>query len=170
MKKDIGRLDDRYLNSQESMVMDRWKEVVTRGNTEYSLKYFGNAILLYNQALDIARHEFQNTAEHSYDLAISKVMIAHMSLADSYLAIGNIERAGDFYSGAQEFLLDHLEGESSAKHEKIRALNHANSHLNSLWLDYVKKHRDNISYARLVDFHKKSIVLGNLEMMHCTFH
>lgn len=40
--------------------MNRWKQSIMRGDTEYRLRCFGSAILKYKQALGQAIDEFQD--------------------------------------------------------------------------------------------------------------
>ncbi|PCJ43302.1 MAG: hypothetical protein COA71_00015 [SAR86 cluster bacterium] len=149
---------------------DKWTEVLIRGNTEYSLNYYGNAILLFQQALDLARFKFNLTAKLSYDRAISQVVICHFSLADCYIAIDQIERAADFYILAQKFLLQIPENSTIEVNIVNNATQHAVHHVNDMWLEFIRKYRENISYDHLKQFYKQNTLLHSQKEKLCIYH
>lgn len=121
--------------------MNKWKQSIMRGDTEYRLRCFGSAILMYNQALDQALYEFQDVFEQSRDRAVSQVVLSHLSLAACYVAVEELERASDCYIQALGFLeqlLGHAErGDETLFGTVLRAV----SHVNSVWQDFVRQHR-----------------------------
>ncbi|MDT8399348.1 MAG: hypothetical protein RQ899_12100 [Pseudomonadales bacterium] len=123
---------------------------------------------MHNQALDAARLNFERAAWDSPERAISKVVISHFNLADCYLALDQIDRAGEFYLNAQNFLLGLMD---SAEAERIlEAINHALFHVNHIWMELIKQHRDRVSYQRMVEYHEKSRMLSGLEARHAIVH
>lgn len=149
---------------------NRWKCAIARGNTEFNLRYFGNAILMYHQALDIARFEFDDTARRSVDEAIAKVVITHFNLADCYIALEEIERAADLYLDAQSFLLNLQSPEHIPQSEFRQALMHAASHGNFLWMEFVKKHRGDLDQDQLLRYHHGCCRLTNREVFMEVVH
>jgi tetratricopeptide (TPR) repeat protein len=144
--------------------LNRWKCAIARGNTEFGLRYFGNAILMYQQALDIARFDFPDTARRSIDEAIAKVVITHFNLADCYIALEEIERAADLYLDAQNFLLN-LQAPTYLSQDEFRqALMHAASHGNFLWMEFVKKYRGQLDQDQLLRYHRGCGRLTNREV------
>jgi tetratricopeptide (TPR) repeat protein len=137
---------------------DTWQQFTLRANTEYQLAYYGNAILMHNQALDHARHAFAANARTCLEHAIARVLISNFNLADCYTALGEISRAADCYLAAQHFLLN-AGRQLCIDDESRHALEHANAHLVALWANFVKLYLDDIPYARQVDWHH-----GNCEL------
>ena len=138
--------------------IDTWQQFTLRANTEYQLAFYGNAILMHNQALDYARHAFTTNARSCIEHAIARVLISNFNLADCYTALGQISRAADCYVSAQHFLLHtgrELCLDAAAQHE----LEHANAHLVALWADFVKRYLDDIPYETQVTWH-----YGNCEL------
>lgn len=148
---------------------DKWQECISRGNTEFSLNYFGNAILMYNKALEDARFQFEATARHSHERAISKVVICYFSLADCYIKLNQIVRASDFYAQAQSFLLSVNASKEQKPDNLQNAIDHAGSHINTLWSDFLKKYRDQVSYKRILRHHQASLSLKN-EPLNAIYH
>lgn len=149
--------------------MDKWQECTTRAITEFRLRYYGNSILLHQQALDIARYEFPRQAKASAERAISKVVISCFNIADCYIALDEIDRAGDFYLSAQHFLLE-AGGEMGAEDELAGATGHALGHINMMWADFLKKYRDRIVNDKLMQYHENLQLLTNRELTLSVCH
>lgn len=131
--------------------MDIWHQCTLRANTEFQLACYGNAILLHNQALDHARHQFATPA-CCIDHALARVLISNFSLADCYAALGEIERAADCYLAAQRFLGSAQEALADMA-DATQAVQQANAHLHALWLDFVRAHQDTIPYQQQLAYH-----------------
>jgi|SRR5690606_13749461 len=148
--------------------MDSWQQSTLRADTEYRLRFYGNAILLHNQALDWARCAFEATVTRNPDLAISRIIISHFHLAECYLALDEIARAGDFYLQAQSFLLDLLREQ---RHPALlEAAQHALGHVDGQWLGYLKKHREALPYQRLLQYHEGARAGAQWEAAHAVRH
>lgn len=137
--------------------MEKWQEATTRGNTEFTLKYFGNAILLYNEARDIARHQFSENARVSCGRAISQVVITHFNLADCYIALNQYDRASEFYYQAQQFLLNIGSDEVENTDELYAAIDHAMGHVNSVWQQFLQQCQQHVSYDLQIRFYQSTI-------------
>ena len=148
--------------------MDKWQQYTLRGNTEYKLKCYRDAILLHNRALDCARLQFERTAAASVERAVSQVVISHFSLADCYTALKEIDRASEFYLWAQGFLLE-LRGQQHSD-RLLASINHALSHTDQLWREFLGKYREQIPYHRMLQYHEASRLLGQVEMRHRVCH
>lgn len=143
--------------------MDKWQECTTRAITEFRLNYYGNSILLHQQALDVARYEFPEQARASAERAISKVVISCFNIADCYIALDEIDRAGDFYLAAQHFLME--AGNQLENHDELAgATCHALNHINMMWADFLKKYRNRIVSDKLMEYHQNLQLLMNKEL------
>lgn len=152
---------------------DKWQEFISRGNTEFSLQYFGNAILMYHNALEDARFRVKSLALTSHDKAISKVVISFFSLANCYIKLNEIDRACDYYIQAQKFLIRLGQENVDKSGDLVAAITHADLHLDSVWTDFIKNHHDHVAYDRMLQFHKSSLRLKNEasnRMLHHTLH
>lgn len=139
--------------------MDTWQQYTLRANTEFKLACYGNAILMHNQALDYARHHFCAAGEGCcFGHAVARVMISNFSLADCYTALGEYRRAADCYLEAQRFLLD-LPCLGDGVGDAGEALLHAQSHLHTLWCEFLGKHADRVPYDCQLTYHSRSCEL-----------
>ena len=148
----------------------KWQQSICRGNTEFTLKFFGNAILLYNQALDQALHDFKSTSLKSPDQAISQVLIAQFNLADSYIALEEYDRACDYYIAALDYLIKISQFDLSPTDSYMSAVMHAFGHAKMLWADFLKKHGNKVNHSRLGEFHQAANILCNKEIQIAVRH
>lgn len=138
--------------------MDTWQQYTLRANTEFQLACYGNAILMHNQALDHARHQFSTKPQCCFEHALAKVMISNFSLADCYCALDEFKRAADCYLAAQQFLAD-VQSSCENSEESVQALLHAQSHLHALWCELLGKHSDAVPYESQLSYHHNSCLL-----------
>jgi tetratricopeptide (TPR) repeat protein len=149
--------------------MDIWHQYTARANTEYQLSFYGNAILMHNQALDFARHHFADHLKACVHHAIARVLISHFSLADCYYAIAEFERAADCYLDAQRFLL-RCHAELPCTEITVHAIQHAVSHLHALWCELLRQHQTEVCYTKQVKYYQSSNVLRQLAMRAEVMH
>jgi hypothetical protein len=147
---------------------DTWHQYTCRGNTEYQLACYGNAILMHNQALDHARHQFMACAHCCFGHALSKVLISHFSLADCYRALEQPERAATLYLDALGFLC-HAARELPALNGALDAVLQAGTHLHTLWCEFVKEFPE-LPDATGLQYHHDSQALWRVLKQHAVQH
>jgi tetratricopeptide (TPR) repeat protein len=133
---------------------DSWHQYTCRGNTEYQLACYGDAILLHNQALDHARHQFTSSAPCCFGHVLSQVLISHFSLADCYRALAQPNRAAACYQDALRFLRRATQ-QLPAVEGALDAVLQAGTHLHTLWCEFVQEFPEVPELASL-DYHRDS--------------
>lgn len=147
---------------------DSWHQYTSRGNTEYQLACYGNAILMHNQALDHARHQFLASDNCCFGQALSKVLISHFSLADCYRALQQPARAATCYLEALRFLrratndLPPVEG-------ALESVLQAGTHLHTLWCEFVREFPE-VPDRLGLEYHQGSQALCALLTQHAVHH
>jgi tetratricopeptide (TPR) repeat protein len=120
-------------------VSDAWQQYTLRGNTEYQLACYDDAIRMHNQALDYARNDFPHRVRFCVDHAIARVLISHFSLADCHSALAEYDSAAECYLQAQRFLLQCSRDMARGERQQ-QALEHACLHLCALWSEFARLH------------------------------
>jgi len=147
---------------------DVWHQYTCRGNTEYQLACYGNAILMHNQALDHARHQFAMLGDTSFGQTLSKVLISHFSLADCYRALEQPPRAASCYLEALRFLRSAAE-ELPATQGALEAVLQAGTHLHTLWCEFAHEFPD-IPDSTGLEYHAGSQALCAALTQHAVHH
>ena len=147
---------------------DTWHQSTRRGNTEYELACYGDAIVFHNQALDHARHQFTVCGHCCFGQALSKVLISYFSLADCYRALHQSSRAGRCYIDALKFLqcasqqLPPAEG-------ALESVLQAGSHLHTLWCEFVRECSE-VPDSIGLEYHQGSQALYAALTQHAVHH
>lgn len=124
---------------------DSWHQHTLRGNTEFQLACYDDALRLHRCALDHAVEDFPVRVNFCVDHAIARVLISHFSMADCHRALADYERAAQNYIDAQRFLL-RCERELDHAPRTRNAIAHGNLHLQQLWCEFVKAHDEAIPH------------------------
>lgn len=147
---------------------DVWHQYTCRGNTEYQLACYGNAIQLHNQALDHARHQFVMQDDTHFGQTLSKVLISHFSLADCYRALEQSRRAASCYLEALRFLRAAAQ-ELPATQGALDAVLQAGTHLHTLWCEFVQEF-PTIPDGTGLEYHAASQALCATLTQHAVHH
>lgn len=145
--------------------MDTWQQYTLRAQTEFQLACYGNAILMHNQALDHARHAYQQEPACCLEHALSRVLISHFNLADCYVALGDAARAAECYLTAQRFLLQ-VQRTRVGSADDMNAVLHGFGHLHQLWCALLREHPVALSYEQRATWHESSkLLLGSADAL-----
>ena len=147
---------------------DVWHQYTCRGNTVYQLGGYGNAILMHNQALDHARHQFARQDDSVFGQILSKVLISHFSLADCYRALEQPRRAASCYLEALRFLRGAAQ-ELPATQDSLDAVLQAGTHLHTLWCEFAREF-PNIPDNIALEYHAASQALCVTLTQHAVHH
>lgn len=104
--------------------MNRWKSLISEGNTAFNQEHWELALSKYQQAMLIAQDDYLKQLKADANAALASILVAFFNLADTYLQTNHCEQANEQYDLCFLFLekqLEHSYADSEFNHAVMKA-------------------------------------------------
>ncbi|PIE25153.1 MAG: hypothetical protein CSA60_01285 [Neptuniibacter caesariensis] len=120
--------------------MQQWEALMQATNDAFEKQCYFTALELCQRALRLATERFKRHDTIDLDRGIAAVMASYFNLADTYIALDQLQQADEVFADASTYL-QHLLNDTETTRLKKSAVSHACSSLHFERTQFFHRHK-----------------------------